>query len=121
MLLHSSCVKYITHSKSLTSLYYIRYYFFFQFLIFYHLFLKLVTANETVCPSSFYCWKSQLTLVCKANLTWLYNKFRNELAEELGVSGMLKVVCFDTLTVGLPDFPKCLDICILHWNATYTA
>ncbi|KAM7249225.1 hypothetical protein ACFE04_019452 [Oxalis oulophora] len=42
------------------------------------------------CPPSD-CWKSQLTVIAKANLTWKYNMFRHELAKIESVDGMIKV------------------------------
>lgn len=43
------------------------------------------------CPPSD-CWKSQLTVIAKANLTLKYNMFRHELAKIESVDGMIKVV-----------------------------
>lgn len=54
-------------------------------------FFKVMKPIQPRCPPVD-CWKSQLTVLSKANLTWNYNTFRNELARRNGINGMVKVV-----------------------------
>ncbi len=55
-------------------------------------FLNQVTQKEGPSCPHFECWESQLTTVSKANLTWMYNQFREEIASKEGLSTVLKIV-----------------------------